>query len=80
MDVPPHGFADRVALITTDARSNNERYGQSKLDELRNQAFLPRLLACSRAFTCDFGATFFHAMVSALFSVAASAFASRTLV
>src|SRR5258705_12648591 len=65
----------------TDARSNNERWGRRKFDAVRNQGFfLSRALAWSRAFTCDFGATFFHAIMSALFSVVASAFARCTLV
>jgi hypothetical protein len=46
-----------------------------RIDAVRNQrdVFLGD-------FTIDFGATFFHAIMSALFSVVASAFASSTLV
>src|SRR5437773_9009108 len=55
-----------------DARSNNERCGRRKFDAVRNQCFLSRALAFSRVFTCDFGATFFHAILSALFIVAVS--------
>src|SRR5258707_14735225 len=56
-----------LAQIMSDA-------GDRKIDAVRNQTFFVGGLIS------DFGAMFCHAMASALFRVAASAFASRTCV